>query len=396
MSAAQSMIVRDHAPATIKGPWHLRVSPRFIAAAVDLSDAEFRVFLTLEAHASENRPYCWPGLDTLGRSTGKSLRALQRAIDALKASGWIDRVYGIRGSLLGFVLLRRADPAAAAADTPERLEAARQALESRGNRRNERPRQGVKSDTLSMSDLTPSGMSDLTPSLLIEPSQVEPTQSIDRSTDRPELAEDRPEGPPAESPPGEPEAPDEDKARELQRRVYEGLPAAVAEAEWKQWAPLYRRVARDLRSGRLTEEQAASAVEIARLHTTKGRGARFVGAVSDFVEGRTPKEAARVHALCPAPAGPTSPPAEGKTLAEILTPARGTRERAAHDLVQLLEGAGFVFALEGDGPPRPAKKPGQADDLTDSELAELEEYRGEVRAYLKAREEQRKGARRAT
>lgn len=115
------------------GSWVVRVSDSFTDhRATPLSDKAFRVLMVMERYARA-KAFCSMGNGSLARRTGKKDRAIQGIVAELIRSGWICRVTagGKKGLRIGFVMLRRVNPAYPAADTPEKLQAAVGALLAR-------------------------------------------------------------------------------------------------------------------------------------------------------------------------------------------------------------------------------------------------------------------------
>jgi hypothetical protein len=120
--------------------WFVRAfTDTFLNACVTkMSDRARFVLMILDASARTD-PFCFPSNEWLQERTGKSERSLLEVLDELEGT-WIHRVYteAKRRERIGFIMLRRVDPAMPAADSPEAIERAEASLRAKVDGRQDR------------------------------------------------------------------------------------------------------------------------------------------------------------------------------------------------------------------------------------------------------------------
>ena len=114
--------------------WIIRLPSSFLK--IDMSDRLRCMLLTLEKFARE-KPFVWPGNESLAKSLGKSERTVQAVLPELEKLGWIKLVYSDtkKRKRLAIIMRRRIDPDRPAASTDEQLKAIVAILIERGNSR---------------------------------------------------------------------------------------------------------------------------------------------------------------------------------------------------------------------------------------------------------------------
>lgn len=171
-------------------------------------------------------------------------------------------------------------------------------------------------------------------------------------------------------------------ARDLWGRVYAGADPGAARRDWegsagrpgvtsatRGWAQLYRRVARRVLSGELTDDQIRDAIDLARRAETRSRGGRFAAAVRDQAAGRTPAAgpaAGPAPVPTPVPPPPPPPPLTGRRRERYVNPppppaapARATRSATDDDA--LVREAHQAAPPPAPAVPDPGRRPADGD-----------------------------------
>jgi hypothetical protein len=276
----------DVAAKAAAAAWWSPVDQSFLdARATPLSPQGRHLLLILDVFAGRR---CWafPALATLAAMMGRQPRATQLTLGELEAGGWIRRIHGPQGELLGIVLRKRASATSPAASDDAALAEAEAAIRGRKNLR-PGDGQGANGCALRAQEFAPLRAQILAPEER-QFSELDPannTQSIPDGSglddfEGKEGTEDCPE---TEAVPVTQRAIRE-KAKALHAAVYQGIGPHRTDASWKEHQGAWIISAKAIVYGHVRPEQVEKAIREARKPESRIRGAVFNGAIRQAAE----------------------------------------------------------------------------------------------------------------